>query len=199
MHRFAVTHDYLCPFARNAAEVVVRALEAGAPLDVGFRAFSLSQVHLEEGAPPVWQPGAEPASGVLALQWGLAVRDELPERFPAVHLALFAARHDQGRDINDPEVLAEAVASAGVDPDEVAKLVAGGGAAAALAADHTWGADGSRVFGVPTFVTDRRAVFVRLMDRPGSPAEARDTLDRVLAMVDDWPDLNEFKATVIPR
>jgi hypothetical protein len=116
-----------------------------------------------------------------------------------VHLALFAARHDQGLDINDPEVLAAAVASAGVDPDEVAKLVAGGGPAAALAADHSWGADGSRVFGVPTFVTDRRAVFVRLMNRPGSPTEARDTLDRVLAIVEDWPDLNEFKATTIPR
>jgi len=199
MHRFAVTHDYLCPFARNAAEVVVRALEADDSLEVGFRAFSLSQVHLEEDAPPVWQPGAEPASGVLALQWGLAVRDELPERFPAVHLALFAARHDQGRDINDPEVLAEAVASAGIDPDEVAKLVASGGPAAALAADHTWGADGSRVFGVPTFITDRRAVFVRLMSRPGSPTDARATLERVLAMVEDWDDLNEFKATVIPR
>jgi DSBA-like thioredoxin domain len=199
MRRFAVTHDYLCPFARNAAEVVVGALEAGAPLEVGFRAFSLSQVHLEEGAPPVWRPGAEPASGVLALQWGLAVRDELPERFPAVHLALFAARHDHGRDINDPEVVAEAVASAGVDPDEVAKLVASGRPAAALAADHTWAADGPRVFGVPTFVTDRRAVFVRLMGRPGAPEDARATLDRVLAMVEDWDDLNEFKATVIPR
>jgi DSBA-like thioredoxin domain len=199
MRRFAVTHDYLCPFARNAAEVVVRALEAGAPVEVGFRAFSLSQVHLEDGAPPVWQPGAEPASGVLALQWGLAVRDELPERFPAVHLALFAARHDQGRDLNDPEVLAAAVASAGVDPDEVEKLVAGGRPAAALATDHTWAVDTSRVFGVPTFVTGSRSVFVRLMDRPATPAAARSTLERVLALVEDWPDLNEFKATVIPR
>jgi hypothetical protein len=55
------------------------------------------------------------------------------------------------------------------------------------------------VFGVPTFVTDRRAVFVRLMDRPSGPAAARSTLERVLAMVEDWPDLNEFKATAIPR
>jgi hypothetical protein len=199
MRRFAVTHDYLCPFARNAAEVVVRALEAGAPVQPEFRAFSLSQVHLADGEAPVWQPGTEPRSGVLALQWGLAVRDELPERFGAVHLALFAARHDQGRDLNDPGVLAEAVASAGVDPDEVAKLVAGGGPAAALAADHTWAVDTSRVFGVPTFVTDQRAVFVRLMGRPDTPAAARATLDRVLAMVEDWPDLNEFKATAIPR
>ena len=199
MRRFALTHDYLCPFARNAAEVVVRALEAGALVEVAYRAFSLSQVHLEDGEAPVWQPGAEPRSGVLALQWGLAVRDELPERFPAVHLALFAARHDQGRDLNDPEVLAEAVASAGVDPDEVEKLVASARPAAALADDHTWAVDTAHVFGVPTFVSDRRAVFVRLMERPTTPEAARATLDRVLAMVEDWPDLNEFKATVIPR
>ena len=197
--RFAITHDYLCPFARNAAEVVVRALETGEPFEVGFRAFSLSQVHLEEGEAPVWQAGAELRSGVRALQWGLAVRDELPERFPAVHLALFAARHDQGLDLNDPEVLAAAVASAGVDPGEVEKLVAGGRPAAALAEDHTWAVDTSRVFGVPTFVTARRAVFVRLMDRPASPGAARSTLERVLTMVEDWPDLNEFKATAIPR
>jgi protein-disulfide isomerase len=199
MRRFAITHDYLCPFARNAAEVVVRAMEADSDVRADFRAFSLSQVHLEEGEPPVWQPGAEPRSGVLALEWGLAVRDHLPQRFPAVHLALFAARHDHGRDLNDPQVLAEAVASAGVDPDEMAELVASGGPAAALAADHTWAVDTSRVFGVPTFVTDRRAVFVRLMDRPAGPAAARSTLERVLAMVEDWPDLNEFKATAIPR
>ena len=53
MRRFAITHDYLCPFARNAAEVVVRALEAGEPFEAAFRAFSLSQVHLEEGEAPV--------------------------------------------------------------------------------------------------------------------------------------------------
>ena len=199
MRRFAITHDYLCPFARNAAEVVVGALEAGAPVEVDFRAFSLSQVHLEDGEAPVWQPGTEPRSGVLALQWGLAVRDELPERFPEVHLALFAARHDHGRDLNDPVVVAEAVASAGVDPDEVAKLVAAGTPAASLAADHTWAVETSRVFGVPTFVTDRRAVFVRLMERPATPEAARATLERVLAMVEGWPDLNEFKATAIPR
>jgi hypothetical protein len=198
MRRFAVTFDYLCPFARNASEVVVRAQEGGGAYEPDFRAFSLSQVHLEEGAEPVWA-AERPASGVLALQWGLAVRDALPERFPAAHLALFAARHDHGRDLNDPDVLREAVATAGLDPDEVEKLVAGGGPAAALAADHTWAVDQHRVFGVPTFITDERAVFVRLMQRPASPEAARSTLDRLLAVVGDWPDLNELKTTKIPR
>jgi DSBA-like thioredoxin domain len=198
MRRFTITFDYLCPFARNASEVVIRALEAGAPFEVDFRAFSLSQVHLEEGARPAWE-AERPPSGVLALQWGLAIRDELPDGFHAAHLALFAARHDQGRDLNDPEVLREAVAAAGLEPDEVEKLVMGGPPAAALAADHTWAVDEHRGFGVPTFVTGRRAVFVRLMQRPASPDAARSTLERLIAMVDDWPDLNEFKATRVPR
>jgi len=198
MRRFTITFDYLCPFARNASEVVIRALEAGAPFEVDFRAFSLSQVHLEEGARPVWEAD-RPPSGVLALQWGLAIRDELPDRFHAAHLALFAARHDQGRDLNDPEVLRDAVAAAGLEPDEVEKLVAGGGPAGALAADHTWSVDEHRGFGVPTFVTGQRAVFVRLMQRPAGAEAARSTLERLIAIVDDWTDLNEFKATRVPR
>jgi hypothetical protein len=198
MRRFTITFDYLCPFARNASEVVIRALEAGAPFEVDFRAFSLSQVHLEEGARPVWE-AERPPSGVLALQWGLAVRDELPDGFHAAHLALFAARHDQGRDLNDPEVLRDAVAAAGLEPDEVDKLVMGGHPAGALAADHTWAVDQHRGFGVPTFVTGQRAVFVRLMRRPASPEAARSTLERLIDMVDDWPDLNEFKTTRVPR
>ena len=198
MRRFTITFDYLCPFARNASEVVIRALQAGAPFEVDFRAFSLSQVHLDEGARPVWE-AERPPSGVLALQWGLAIRDELPDAFRAAHLALFAARHDQGRSLNDPEVLRDAVTAAGLDPDEVEKLVMGGRPAGALAADHAWAVDQHRGFGVPTFVTPQRAVFVRLMRRPDSPEAARSTLERLISMVDDWPDLNEFKTTRIPR
>ncbi|HYY81962.1 MAG TPA: DsbA family protein [Actinomycetes bacterium] len=198
MSRFAITFDYLCPFARIANEVVLRALRAGAPHEVEFRAFSLSQVHLEDGEQPVWS-AERPPSGVLALEWGLAVRDRLPDRFAAAHTAIFEARHGQGRDLNDPAVLREAVASAGVDPDEVEKLVDTGEPAAALAADHTWGVERHRVFGVPTFIAGDRAVFVRLMSRPDGDAAAVSTLDRVLDLVAGWPDLNEFKATRIPR
>jgi len=199
MSRFAVTFDYLCPFARIANEIVIRAQEDGGPVhEVEWRAFSLSQAHLEEGATPVWETDP-PASGVLALQWGLAVRDQFPDRFPAAHLAIFAARHDQGRDINDTEVVRAAVASAGLDPRAIARVVAEGGPAKALADDHTWGVAEHRVFGVPTFVAGDRAIFVRLMRRAEDAASARATLERVLDLVTGWTDLNEFKATRIPR
>jgi len=196
--RFALTFDYLCPFARIASETALMALEAGDDHQLDLRAFSLTQVHLEDGAPPVWEPG-ERGRGVLALEWGLAVRDAFPERFLSAHLAIYRARFDHSRDIGDHAVLRAAVEEAGLDPAAVERVVTGGGPRRALQVDHTWAVEQHRVFGVPTWVTDRRAVFTRLMTRPATPAEARATLDRVLALIDDWPQLNEFKQTKVPR
>jgi len=56
------------------------------------------------------------------------------------------------------------------------------------------------VFGVPTFIVDGRAVFVRLMSRPeGDGALARRTIDAVVRLMEDQPDLNEFKYTTLER
>src|SRR3954451_24375772 len=92
---FAVTWDYRCPFARNAHEHLLTALEAGADWDVNFVPFSLGQVHVGEGETDVWDE-PEKDTGLVALQSGTLVRDRHPEQFYAVHRALFAARHDNG-------------------------------------------------------------------------------------------------------
>jgi hypothetical protein len=56
------------------------------------------------------------------------------------------------------------------------------------------------VFGVPTFITGNRSVFVRLLDRPGEDVEkATTTINRLLDLMGAWPELNEFKYTSIPR
>ena len=115
---FTVNYDYRCPFARNAHEYVVEGLRAGADWDVGFVPFSLSQVHVEEGATPVWEDPAK-ASSLLAVEAGLVVRDRVPERFGDVHLALFAARHDDGRDLREAEVVHDVLQKAGAPADRV--------------------------------------------------------------------------------
>ncbi|MGH8874411.1 MAG: DsbA family protein [Acidimicrobiia bacterium] len=191
-HVFQVTFDYLCPFARNAAEAVQAGLDQGKDWKPTFRAFSLAQAHLEEGEPPVWERPDEPA-GVLALQWGIAVRDAFPEQFPAFHQAMFAARHDHGRDIKDEAVIREAAGAAGLDPQAVAKEVASDGPLKIMAGEHTEGVERWEVFGVPTFIVGEEAVFCRLMERGRV-----DDVERLLDMV-SWARLNEFKRTRIPR
>lgn len=188
---FEITFDYLCPFARNANEAVVNGLRQNRGWKVTFRPFSLAQAHVEEGDPDVFDDPT--VSGIRALHWGIAVRDNDPEHFLDAHIALFGARHDDGLDISDESVIRSALASAGVDVEAIAAVVASGGPAKTLAAEHTDGVDRLRVFGVPTFIKDDVATFIRFMQR----GDVED-LERALAML-DWHNLNEFKRTVAPR
>ena len=196
---FAVTWDYRCPFARNAHEHVVTALQAGAPWEVSFVPFSLDQVHVTEGHPDVWDdPSKAPA--LLAMQVGIAVRDTLPESFPAVHRALFGARHDDGLDVREEHVLRRVLHGQGVDADQVLAEVADGWPLETFRKEHERAVADFGVFGVPTFIAGDRAVFVRLMDRPGDDAErSRASIERVVGLLGAWPELNELKHTTIPR
>jgi hypothetical protein len=197
--QFAVTWDYRCPFARNAHEHILAGLDAGAVWDVSFRAFSLNQAHVEEGGTPVWdEPERYP--GLLANEAGIVVRDRMPERFPHVHRALFAARHDDAVDLRDRSALEKVLDAADVDGAAVLAEIDAGWPLDVLRAEHTEAVERHAVFGVPTFVIGERALFVRLMDRPaGDSARAITTIERVVDLIVSWPELNEFKATTIPR
>ena len=200
--RFAVTWDYRCPFARNAHEHVVAALRAGAPWQVRFVPFSLNQAHVEDGGLDVWDDPAQ-AANLLAGQVGIVVRDTFPDQFLAVHDALFAARHDEARDTRDPDELKAVLTEQGLDADAVFKEIDDGWPLDTFRKEHEQAVSESRVFGVPTFYTPdnpERAIFVRLMNRPqGDAALATSTIERVMDLVDGFPELNEFKATSVPR
>jgi protein-disulfide isomerase len=199
MKSFAVTWDYRCPFARNAHEHIVAGLADGADWDVTFLPFTLSQGHVPEGGTPVWDdPGK--FKDLVALAAGVVVRDDYPAQFGAVHDALFAARHDQGLDIREPKVVASILDTAGVDGAKVIAEVEGGGPIDAIRRAHQQAVEEWNVFGVPTFVVGGRAVFVRLMSRPeGDAALARRTIEGIVTLMDEQPDLNEFKYTTLER
>ena len=128
------------------------------------------------------------------------MRDRFPERFPAVHRALFTARHDGGGDLRDPAVVRAALSDAGVDADAVLTEVEDGWPAKTIRQEHERAVEELAVFGVPTFIIGDRAVFVRLMTRPeGDGALARRTIDQVLQLLTDHPELNEFKYTRVAR
>ncbi len=198
-HTFAVTWDYRCPFARNAHEHVIEGLRAGAPWDVTFVPFSLGQVHVTEGEPPIWGHWQDD-TGLLALQAGVVVRDKLPERFLDVHEALFALRHDHGGHLREETQVRQVLEDQGVDADAVLAEIAGGLPIERVQEEHEAAAREHHVWGVPTFIAGDQAVFVRLMDRPaGDGGRARSTVERVLDLLSGWPDLNELKHTSIPR
>jgi hypothetical protein len=196
---FGVTYDYRCPFARNAHEHLVVALRGGADWDVEFTPFSLSQAHVEEGGLPVWDDPAK-APDLLAIEAGLVVRDEFPDKFYDVHLGLFTARHDRGLDLRDESVVRDVLGAAGVDAGDVLRTVADGGPHQTFRKEHETAVANHQVFGVPTFVVGDKAAFVRIMTRPGDDASgAAKTIDAVLALFDDHPELNEFKHTSLSR
>ena len=195
---FSVTWDYRCPFARNAHEHVIDGLRGGAPWDVTFVPFSLGQVHVAEGQPDVWGHWQDD-TGLLALQAGVVVRDKFPERFLDVHEALFALRHDHGGQLRDETAVRATLEAQQVDADVVLAEIAGGSPIVTVQQAHEAAARGQHVWGVPTFMVGDEAAFVRLMDRPqGDRPRAQRTIERVIDLL-EWPELNEFKHTSIPR
>jgi hypothetical protein len=199
MKPFAVTWDYRCPFARNAHEHLITGLADGADWDVTFLPYTLSQGHVAEGGTPVWDDPSK-FEDLVALAAGVVVRDQYPEQFGAVHDALFAARHDNGLDIRDNAVVAGILDAAGVPGDKVLAEVQAGEPINEIERAYLLAVDKWSIFGVPTFVVDDRAVFVRLMSRPqGDAALARRTIEGIVRLMDEQPDLNEFKYTTLDR
>ena len=196
---FAVTWDYRCPFARNFSEHVLVALQKEPGWNVRWVPFSLNQTKVEEGQPDVWDD-PEMAGARLAVEAGLAVRDAFPDAFPQLHQALFAARHDHALDIREEDILRRVLAANSVDPDEVFAIVATGEPRETFRREHLDAVARYSVFGVPTVIVGDNAVFVRVMNRPGGDADgARSTVERAVALIGDWPELNEFKHTAIKR
>ena len=196
--RFALTFDYRCPYGRIAHDHVVAGLRAGADWDVQFLPFCLGQAHVEPGETDIWdRPGDD--SGILALQVSIAVRDRFADRFLDLHHALYEHRHASAGNLRDRETLAQVMRGVGLDADAVYAEVDSGRPLATIRDEHNGFAASHSVWGVPTFVVDDKAVFVRLLDRAeGDGALATRTIDRVLDQI-EWPILNEFKHTSVPR
>jgi len=195
---FAITWDYRCPFARIVHRHVVDALLDGADWDVTFVPFCLGQVHVEDGDTPIWER-PEDDTGILALQAAVVVRDRHPEQFLAVHRALFEARHAEGAQLRDEQVLRTLLTACGVDADAVFGEIEQGWPLVAVRDEHTAAATELDVWGVPTFMAGGKAAFVRLMDLPVDADDARRSVERCVDLLTGWPALNEFKHTSLDR
>jgi DSBA-like thioredoxin domain len=194
---FSVSFDYRCPFAKNIHLHLVAGLRAGAPWDVTFVPWTLSQVHRDEGDIDVWDDPAKDEQ-LLALAAGVSVRDHQPELFLAAHDALFRARHEGSVRLATLGETEEILAPLGVDFDAVRADVASRRPHKVIGESfHDY--ERYEAFGVPTFVVGDVATFVRYMVAPtGDNAASVKVIESLLDLMASEPELNEFKRTKIP-
>ena len=194
--QFDLSFDYRCPFAKNIHLHVIAALRAGADYEVNFAPWSLSQGG--DGGPDVWDDPAYDAD-LISLAAAVSVRDQQSEYFLDAHEALFRARHDRAIRLVTLDEISNVLAPLGVDMAKVAADVASRRPHDVIAASHKE-FDRFEAFGVPTFVVNDDATFVRYMSEPSDdPAASVGLMTTLLAMMTNRVDLNEFKHTQLPR
>src|SRR3984957_16753912 len=197
MTSFELSFDYRCPFAKNIHLHVVTALRAGADFDVNFAPWSLSQGSRNDG-PDVWDDPAYDAD-LIALAAAVSVRDQQSEYFLDAHEALFRARHDRAIRLVTLDEISNVLAPLGIDMAKVAADVASRRPHDVIAASHKE-FDRFEAFGVPTFVVNDDATFVRYMSEPSDdPNASVQLIDSLLYLMTNQVDLNEFKHTQLPR
>lgn len=197
MLTFQLSYDYRCPFAKNIHLHVVTALRAGAGFNVEFVPWTMSQGYRPEGAPDVWDdPERDPDH--LALAVSISIRDQQLELFLAAHEALFRARHEQGIALKTWGDIERALGAIPVDlPLVEADL--------RTRRPHDVLGENFRrferyeAFGVPTFVVDDDATFVRYMKEPtGDASDSTTLVTSLVTLMSTQRDLNEFKHTTVP-
>lgn len=192
-----VYFDYLCPFAYRGVRLFTEMQQRRPDLDVTWRHFPLEQVNARDPDFKLWeQPlhydASRPGRTLAAFLASHAASLQGEAAFARFRLALFAARHEQGQHLADPEVILQAARDAGLDIATFAADREDAGGRERLRDDYL---SGRRVgaFGVPTLVVaDCEPTYVRLTAYP--PAEERDVVfDELVHLLCQRPYVQELK------
>ena len=196
MKPFLLSYDYRCPFAKIIHLHVIEALRAGADFDVTFVPWTMSQGYRTEGAPDSWDDPARDAE-LLSLAVSTSVHDLVPEKFLDVHEALFRARHERAIRLVTEAEIESALSGLDLDLTAIFEDVASRRPHKIIG---EWFREFERyeAFGVPTFVVDGDATFVRYMNPPtGDPAASIALIESLVTLMSDQSALNEFKHTKV--
>jgi hypothetical protein len=194
---FDLSYDYRCPFAKNIHLHVLKALEVGADFDVTFVPWTMSQGYQDEGAAGVWNDPAFDAEH-LSLAVSVSVRDQQPDLFLAAHEALFRARHEHAIRLVTIEEIDAVLRPLGVDMEQVRIDVASRRPHEVIGKSFEEFST-YEAFGVPTFVVNGDATFVRYMVPPTDDGAASvKIIESLITLMTLQPDLNEFKHTRLP-
>ncbi len=195
---FELSYDYRCPFAKNIHLHVITALRAGGALDVAFAPWTMSQGHRAPGAPDVWDDPSKD-SELLSLAYSTSIRDQQTEHFLDAHEALFRGRHEKGIRLISHEEIADVLKNTGVNI-ESARVDVESRRPHAVIGETFRKFEKMQAFGVPTFVVNGDATFVRYMKPPTEDgANSIEIISSLVTLMADSADLNEFKHTQLPN
>jgi hypothetical protein len=193
---FQLSYDYRCPFAKNIHLHAIVALRAGADFDVTFVPWTMSQGYRASDAPDVWDdPTRDPE--LLALAASTSVRDLQPEHFLDAHEALFRARHERAIRLVTGSEIREALATTAVDLESVFDDVASR-RPYKVVGESFREFERYEAFGVPTFVVNDDATFVRYMNPPSDETDSIALIESLVTLMSEKSALNEFKHTKVP-
>ena len=168
----------------------------GNRVELDWQPFSLAQVNNDKGQDDkVWdhpeiQDGSDKT--LLAHQSGLAAKRQGKEAFESFFITLLKARHEDKKDLTDPEVMYEAAQSAGLDMARFREDVADPDLLIELAESHTKAVDEVGAFGVPTFVfPGGKSAFLKLFIPPDD--QAADMQETLFKTMSEFAHVGEFK------
>jgi predicted DsbA family dithiol-disulfide isomerase len=195
---FDLSYDYRCPFAKNIHLHAITAIRAGADFSVNFVPWTMSQGYKTPSAPDVWDDPARDAEH-LSLAVSTSIRDLQPEHFLDAHEALFRARHEHSIRLVTLEEIDAVLVPLGVDMGLVRDDLDSRRPHKVIGESFRE-FEHYEAFGVPTFVVDGDATFVRYMTVPGDDAgQSIKVIESIITLIALEPELNEFKHTRVQR
>ena len=161
----------------------------GEKLQVDWRPFSLEQSNSKEG--PEWKVWEQP-NGLLALRAGEAAKRQGTKVFDDFLIALMKARHEDRKELTDPEVIDEAARSAGLDLGQFKEDLVDPDLLQGIVKSHTQAVEEYGVFGVPTFIFPNGfSAFLKTYQPPEE--DAVEVFEAINKLMGSWNFIGELK------
>jgi predicted DsbA family dithiol-disulfide isomerase len=181
----------------NAAVWLANVREvSGKEIDIDWQPFSLSQVNSDKGAGVKLWDQPEHLNGsdrtFLAHRAGLSAKRQGKECFESFFITLLRARHEEKKDLTDPEVVEDAASKAGLDMARFREDLADPDLLRELGESHTRAVEEFGAFGVPTFVfPSGNAAFLKLFIPPEEQSE--EMYESLVKVMSEFRHVGEFK------
>lgn len=159
----------------------------GKEIEVDWQPFSLAQVNSDKGEDFKFWEQPEVIDGsdktLLAHRAGLAAKRQGKSAFDSFFMALLKSRHEDKKDLTDPEVIQEAATKAGLDLGQFQEDLADPDLLREIGESHTRAVEEYGAFGVPTYVfPNGGSAFVKMFIPPDDQAgEVYETLTKVMS------------------